>query len=59
MALWNTPTEPFRVIGKVYYVGTKGIASYLITGPDGKHLDRHGNAGGDGTDQSKFRQARL
>src|SRR3954465_10505085 len=38
MALWNTPTEPCRVIGNVYYVGTKGIASYLITGPDGNIL---------------------
>jgi metallo-beta-lactamase class B len=38
VARWNTPTEPFRVIGNVYYVGTKGIASYLITGPDGNIL---------------------
>jgi metallo-beta-lactamase class B len=38
VARWNTPTEPFHVIGNVYYVGTKGIASYLITGPDGNIL---------------------
>jgi metallo-beta-lactamase class B len=38
VARWNTPTDPFRVIGNVYYVGTKGIASYLITGPDGNIL---------------------
>jgi metallo-beta-lactamase class B len=38
VARWNTPTEPFRVIGNVYYVGTKGIASYLITGPGGSIL---------------------
>src|SRR5947209_5847998 len=38
VARWNTPTEPFRVVGNVYYVGTKGIASYLITGPDGNIL---------------------
>ena len=35
---WNKPTEPFRVIGNVYYVGTDGLASYLITGPQGHVL---------------------
>ena len=24
---WNTPTEPFKMIGNVYYVGTDGLAS--------------------------------
>jgi metallo-beta-lactamase class B len=38
VARWNTPTEPFHVIGNVYYVGTKGIASYLIVGPAGNIL---------------------
>jgi metallo-beta-lactamase class B len=38
IALWNTPTEPFHVIGNVYYIGTKGIAAYLITGPAGNIL---------------------
>src|SRR5204862_1321809 len=32
---WNTPTEPFKMIGNVYYVGTDGLASYLITSPQG------------------------
>jgi len=35
---WNTPTEPFKVIGNVYYVGTDGLASYLITSPQGHIL---------------------
>lgn len=35
---WNTPTEPFRIIGNVYYVGTAGLASYLITSPQGHVL---------------------
>ena len=35
---WNTPTEPFRMIGNVYYVGTDGLASYLITSPQGHIL---------------------
>jgi metallo-beta-lactamase class B len=35
---WNAPTEPFRVIGNIHYVGTAGLASYLITGPSGHVL---------------------
>ncbi|KRR15195.1 subclass B3 metallo-beta-lactamase [Bradyrhizobium jicamae] len=35
---WNTPTEPFKMIGNVYYVGTNGLASYLITSPQGHIL---------------------
>jgi metallo-beta-lactamase class B len=35
---WNKPTEPFRMIGNVYYVGTDGLASYLITSPQGHIL---------------------
>ena len=35
---WNTPTEPFRVIDNIYYVGTEGLASYLIVTPQGSIL---------------------
>jgi len=35
---WNTLTEPFKMIGNVYYVGTDGLASYLITSPQGHIL---------------------
>ncbi len=35
---WDAPTEPFRVIGSIHYVGTEGLASYLITGPQGHIL---------------------
>jgi metallo-beta-lactamase class B len=35
---WNKPTEPFRIIDNVYYVGTDGLASYLITSPQGHIL---------------------
>jgi len=35
---WNEPTEPFRVVGNVYYVGTAGLASFLITSPQGHVL---------------------
>jgi metallo-beta-lactamase class B len=37
-ARWNAPTEPFHVIGNIYYVGTNGLASYLITTPQGHVL---------------------
>jgi metallo-beta-lactamase class B len=32
---WTTPHAPFRIIGNVYYVGSKDLASYLITTPEG------------------------
>ncbi len=35
---WDAPTEPFRIIGNVYYVGTQGLAAYLVTGPAGHML---------------------
>jgi metallo-beta-lactamase class B len=38
VAAWNKPTEPFRIIDNVYYVGTNGLASYLITSPQGHIL---------------------
>ena len=38
VAAWNKPTEPFRIIDNIYYVGTDGLASYLITSPQGHIL---------------------
>jgi len=35
---WDTPTEPFKVTDNIYYVGTNGLASYLITSPQGHIL---------------------
>jgi metallo-beta-lactamase class B len=32
---WTAPHVPFRVIGNVYYVGSKDLASYLITTSEG------------------------
>lgn len=37
-AKWKTPTEPFRIIDNVYYVGTAGLSSFLVTSPDGHVL---------------------
>jgi metallo-beta-lactamase class B len=35
---WNVPTAPFRIIDNIYYVGTQGLASYLIVTPQGHFL---------------------
>ena len=39
---WHTtdaePAEPFRIVGNIYFVGAKGLASYLITTPEGHIL---------------------
>lgn len=32
---WSRPTEPFRIVGNVYWVGTYDLSSYLITTPAG------------------------
>jgi len=32
---WTQPTKPFRIAGNIYYVGTQGLASYLIVTPKG------------------------
>ena len=37
-ARWNAPSEPFKVIDNVYYVGTAGLASFLVTSPNGHVL---------------------
>jgi metallo-beta-lactamase class B len=35
---WTEPFPAFRIAGNLYYVGSKGLASYLITTPDGHIL---------------------
>jgi metallo-beta-lactamase class B len=35
---WTEPFAPFRIAGNLYYVGSKGLASYLITTPGGHIL---------------------
>lgn len=35
---WNRPVKPFRVVGNIYYVGAEGVASYLVTTPQGHIL---------------------
>lgn len=35
---WTEPFPPFRIAGNLYYVGSKGLASYLVTTPQGHIL---------------------
>src|SRR5258706_3752780 len=35
---WTAPFPPFKIAGTLYYVGSKGLASYLITTPEGHVL---------------------
>jgi metallo-beta-lactamase class B len=35
---WTTPHKPFRIVGNVYYVGSKDLATYLIVTPSGHIL---------------------
>lgn len=35
---WVAPTEPFKIIGNVYYVGTEGLSSFLIPSEKGHVL---------------------
>ena len=35
---WSTPAKPFRIAGSIYYVGTKGLAAYLIVSHQGAIL---------------------
>lgn len=35
---WTEPFPPFQIAGNLYYVGSKGLANYLITTPQGHIL---------------------
>jgi metallo-beta-lactamase class B len=35
---WDEPFPPYKIVGNVYYVGTKGLANFLITTRDGNIL---------------------
>src|SRR5262245_51853472 len=32
---WDEPADPARVVGPIYFVGTKGLGSFLIKGSEG------------------------
>jgi metallo-beta-lactamase class B len=35
---WNRPQKPFNIYGNAWYVGTAGLSSVLVTGPNGHVL---------------------
>ena len=35
---WTEPFPPFHIAGNLYYVGSKGLANYLIMTPQGNIL---------------------
>src|SRR5215471_3961951 len=35
---WTKPVAPFRIAGNLYYVGSEGLASYLVVTPQGNIL---------------------
>jgi len=35
---WHEPTQPFHVVGNIYYVGSKGLAAYLLVSDKGDVL---------------------
>jgi metallo-beta-lactamase class B len=35
---WTQSQAPFRIVGNIYYVGSKGLGAYLITSPEGHIL---------------------
>jgi len=37
-AAWTKPFKPYRVVGNIYYVGSEGLSSYLITTSQGHVL---------------------
>jgi metallo-beta-lactamase class B len=37
VASWFEPADPTRIVGPIHFVGTRGLAAYLITTPEG-HL---------------------
>jgi metallo-beta-lactamase class B len=41
---WRQPSEPVRIIGNIYYVGTRGLSSFLIVTPGGGILIDSGEA---------------
>lgn len=35
---WEEPAEPFKIVGPIYFVGTKGLGAFLITTTEGHIL---------------------
>lgn len=42
---WDEPAEPAKIVGPIYFVGTKGLSVFLITTPEGHILLNTGMPG--------------
>jgi metallo-beta-lactamase class B len=42
---WDEPTEPVKIVGPLYYVGTRGLSSFLFATPEGHILWNTGMPG--------------
>ena len=45
LAKWNEPAEPMKIVGPIYFVGTKGLSMWLITTSEGHILLNTGMPG--------------
>lgn len=41
---WRQPFEPVKIVGNIYYIGTRGLSSFLIVTPDGGIIIDSGEA---------------
>ena len=41
---WRQPFDPVKIVGNIYYVGTRGLSSFLIVTPDGGIIIDSGEA---------------
>jgi metallo-beta-lactamase class B len=41
---WRQPFEPLRIVGNIYYVGTRGLSAFLVVTPGGGILIDSGEA---------------
>lgn len=58
-ASWTEPFPPFRIADNLYYVGSKGLANYLIATPKGHILINSESRGECSADQSERRETGL
>ena len=56
---WLEPFPPFRIAGNLYYVGSRGLASYLVTTPARPHPDQQRSRGQRADDSRQRREAGI
>ena len=56
---WDEPEEPVRIVGPIYFVGTKGLGAFLFTTSEG-HILMNTGMPPSGADDGRFHsQARV